>query len=284
MQLSVLRALQSPCNMWFRHVENGVVCVEDRSMDYIVFGSGTEKLVMIPGLSDGLKTVKGLALPFAWLYRTLGRRFCIYSFSRADHMPDGFTTRDMARDVKLAMDTLGIEKASILGVSLGGMIAQYFAADYPEAVDKLILAVTTARHNEMIQGCIDVWTELAETRDYKGLVIQTSEIAYSEGYLKKFRLTYPFLGLMSKPKNYDRYLVMSRACVTHDAYDVLGCIQAPTLVIGGEQDQIVGAAGSYELAEQIPNSQCIMYPQYGHGAFEEAKDFQTVVADFLCSS
>jgi pimeloyl-ACP methyl ester carboxylesterase len=264
-------------------MKNGTVHVEDRSMDYIAFGGGVKNLVMIPGLSDGLKTVKGLAFPFAWMYRQLAKRFRIYSFSRADRMPDGFTTRDMARDVKLAMATLGIEKASVLGVSLGGMIAQHLAADYPEAVDKLILAVTTARQNETIRSCIADWTELARMRDYKGLVIQTSEAAYSEAYLKKFRLTYPFLGIMPQPKSYDRYLVMSQACVTHDAYGVLDCIQAPTLVIGGEQDQIVGAAGSYELAERIPNSQCVMYPQYGHGAFEEAKNFQTVVLNFLCN-
>lgn len=264
-----------------RKIKNGVVQVDGRGMDYIAFGQGEETLLMIPGLSDGLQTVKGLALPFAWMYRKLAKRFRMYCFSRTAQMDAGFTTRDMARDVKLAMDALGIEKASVLGVSLGGMIAQWLAIDFPEAVDKLILTVTTPRHNERIQGCIRSWAELAEAHDYKGLVIQTSEIAYSERYLKKFRLSYPFLGLMPKPKSYDRYLVMARACLTHDAFDLLDRIQAPTLVIGGEQDRIVGAQGSRDLAERIQNSRLVMYPQYGHGAFEEAKDFQTAVINFL---
>lgn len=264
-----------------KRIVNGTLQIDDRNMDYIAFGRGEKTLIMIPGLSDGLQTVKGLALPFAWLYRKLAKHFRIYSFSRTDHMGEGFTTRDMARDVKMALDTLKIKKASVLGVSQGGMIAQWLAIDFPEAVDKLILAVTTPRQNDTIQSCISAWEGLAKVHDYKGLVIQTSEMAYSEGYLKKFRLTYPFLGIMPKPKSYDRYLVMAHACLTHDAYDLLDRIQSPTLVIGGEQDEIVGAQGSRELTERIPNSRLIMYPEYGHGAFEEAKDFQDVVLTFL---
>lgn len=264
-----------------RKLEDAVVQIDGRSMNYIAFGRGERVLLMIPGLSDGLHTVKGLALPFRWQYRKLAKRFRVYCFSRANEMADGFTNRDMARDVKLAMEALGIEKASVLGVSQGGMIAQWLAIDYPEAVDKLILAVTVPRQNDTMQECIHSWMELAKAHDYKNLVIQTSELAYSEGYLKKFRLAYPFLGVMPKPKSYARYYVMAQACLHHNAYAFLDRIQAPALVIGGERDKIVGAQGSRDLAARIPNCRLIMYPQYGHGAFEEAKDFQTVTMNFL---
>lgn len=262
-------------------IKNGVVQVDGRSMDYIAFGKGEETLLMIPGLSDGLQTVKGLALPFAWLYRKLARHMRVYCISRANDMAPDFSNRDMARDVKLAMEALGVEKASVLGVSQGGMIAQWLAIDFPEAVDKLILAVTTPRHNEVLRNCVSSWIDLALAQDYKGLVIQTSEMAYSEKYLKRFRLTYPFLNLMPRPKSYARYLIMSHACLTHDAYALLDRIQAATLVIGGEQDKILGSQGSRELAERIADCRLVMYPQYGHGAFEEAKDFQSVVLSFL---
>ena len=63
-------------------MKNGTVHVEDRSMDYIAFGDGVKNLVMIPGLSDGLKTVKGLAFPFAWMYRQLAKRFRISGSGR----------------------------------------------------------------------------------------------------------------------------------------------------------------------------------------------------------
>ena len=61
-------------------------------MDYIRFGSGEMPLVMIPGVGDGLKTVKGMALPFALLYRELTRDFTVYVFSRRVDLPPHMTT------------------------------------------------------------------------------------------------------------------------------------------------------------------------------------------------
>ena len=122
--------------------KNGTLRISDASMDYIRFGSGKKALVLLSGLGDGLKTVKGTALPMSLMYRSFGRHYTVYAFSRRNAPPEGFNTRDMARDVKAAMDALGIQKAHVFGVSMGGMIAQHLAADYPEAVEKLVLAVT----------------------------------------------------------------------------------------------------------------------------------------------
>ena len=93
-------------------------------MDYISFGNGKENLVMLPGLGDGLSTVKGMALPFAFMYRIYAKEYKVYVFSRKNCLPEGYTTRDMARDQARAMESLGIQKASVLGNSNGGMIAQ----------------------------------------------------------------------------------------------------------------------------------------------------------------
>ena len=121
--------------------KNGIVAIGNSQMEYIRFGSGEKTLIMLPGLGDGLRTMKGTALPFALMYRIFAKDFTIYAFSRLNDLPEGYTTRDMARDQKQAMDLLGIAKAHVFGVSMGGMIAQYFAVDYPEKVNKLILAI-----------------------------------------------------------------------------------------------------------------------------------------------
>ena len=63
-------------------------------------------------------------------------------------MNKGYSTRDMAEDLAFGMQTLGITRAKVLGVSQGGMIAQYLAIDHPELVDRLVLAVTLSRPNE----------------------------------------------------------------------------------------------------------------------------------------
>ena len=118
----------------FLHAKNGTISLAGDSMHYIRFGSGSKTLVMLPGLGDGLTTVKGTALPMAFMYRAYAGDYTVYMFSRRNHLPAGCSTRDMARDVKDAMEALDIQKADLIGVSMGGMIAQHFAADYPKCV------------------------------------------------------------------------------------------------------------------------------------------------------
>ena len=112
-------------------MNNGTLQIAGAAMDYIRFGRGGRTLIILPGLGDGLRTVKGTALPMALMYRAFGKDFTVYAFSRRNSLPQGFTTRDMARDVAQAMEQLGIARADIFGVSMGGMIAQYLAVDHP---------------------------------------------------------------------------------------------------------------------------------------------------------
>lgn len=71
------------------------------------------------------------------------------------------------------------------------------------------------------------------------------------------------------------------ACLTHDAYENLDQIQAITLVISGEKDKAFGGAASREIAAGIPNAQLHMYTQWGHGLYEEVKDFNQLVLECL---
>ena len=61
-----------------------------KSMDYVTFGKGKQPLVIIPGLGDGLQTVKGMAMPFSITYRILAKRYKIYVFSRINELRWGF--------------------------------------------------------------------------------------------------------------------------------------------------------------------------------------------------
>lgn len=108
----------------------------------------------------------------------------------------------MAKDHAEAMTILGISKANVLGISQGGMISQYLAIDYPDLASKLILAVTSANSNEIINKVVGVWIEMAKQGNYKGLMIDTAEKSYSERYLKKYRRIYPFIGRIGKPKSF----------------------------------------------------------------------------------
>ena len=264
------------------NAKNGCLHLRIGDMDYIRFGRGRKNLVMIPGVGDGLKTVKGMALPFAFLYRSMARDFTVYVFSRRQHLAPHASTREMADDLNAAMDALGISKANVLGVSQGGMIAQWLAIDHPDKVGKLVLAVTLARQNATVRDVIARWRGMAMRGDYRGIMVDTAERSYSEERIRRERITYHLLGSIGKPKSFERFLVQAESCVTHDAYESLPRIACPTLVIGGTEDKIVTGRASGEIAERIAGCQLYMYEGLGHGLYEEAPDFIQRVMDF-CS-
>lgn len=264
----------------FWNAKNGRVGIGDTDMDYISFGKGEDVLIMLPGLGDGLTTVKGMAVPMALAYRMYAKNYKVYIFSRKNHLDAGYSTRDMAGDQARAMRILGISKAKVLGISQGGMIAQYLAIDYPGLVEKLVLAVTSPRQNETIRAAAGNWVRLAEQGNYKGLMIDTAEKSYSQNYLKRYRRLYPLLGKIGKPKDFGRFLIQAASCMEHDAYAELERITCPTLIIGGDADEIVGHNSAHELADKIKNSELFIYEGLGHAAYEEAEDFNDRVCGF----
>ena len=262
-------------------IRNGSVHLGDDTMYYVRFGKGPKTLIMLPGLGDGLITVKGTALPMALLYRAYAKDYTVYMFSRRNHLPEGSTTRDMARNLNLAMDALSIGKADLVGVSMGGMIAQHFAADYPDRVNKLVLVVTCAQPNPMLRASVRQWMTLARQGDHTALMDSNVRLMYSDAYYRKNKWLVPIMGRLTKPKSYARFFIQASACLTHSAADRLAQITAPTLVIGGEQDSVLGSAASREIAAAIPKASLKMYPQWGHALYEEAPDFHQIMLDFL---
>ena len=265
------------------NAKNATLSIHGSAMDYIHFGSGPRTLIILPGLGDGLRTVKGTALPMALMYRCFSRDFTVYAFSRKHDLPEGSTTRDMAQDLKDAMDALHIEKADVLGVSMGGMIAQQFAIHFPERLNKLVLAVTCPRPNPILEESIAEWLSCVQAGDHAALMDSNLRRIYSDGYYQKSKKLIPLLGKLTKPKSYTRFVILANACLNHDASHELSSITAKTLVIGGQQDIALGADASRELASSIPGSTLKIYPQWGHGLYEEASDFNDIILEFLRS-
>ena len=262
-------------------IQNGTVKLNDGEMDYIRFGTGTRVLIMIPGLGDALRSVKGTAMPMALMYRCFAKEFTVYMFSRKRELPKGYTTRDMARDQAEAMDWLSIEKADIFGVSMGGMIAQHLAVEFPEKVNKLILTVTSSRTNSILEESVGEWVDCARRGDHVAFMDSNLRRIYSDEYYRKNKAMAPLVGKLTKPASYDRFFIQAEACLTHDAYDCLEKIKSPTLVIGGEQDKSLGGDASREIAEKIPGAELLMYEQWGHGLYEEEPTFNKTVMYYL---
>lgn len=268
----------------FTKAENGIVQLDGDTMYYIRFGSGKKNLVMLPGLGDGLTTVKGKALPMALMYRAFAREYTVYMFSRRNHLPEGVSTRDMARDLREAMDKLGIGRTDLIGVSMGGMIAQHFAADYPDCVGRLVLVVTSAAPNPTLAESVQEWVSCARHGDHTALMDSNVRRMYSAAYYRKNKWMVPIMGWLTKPASYERFLIQADAVMKHHALNRLHAITAPALVIGGERDQSLGGDASREIAAAIPGAVLKMYPDGGHALYEEEKDYVRVVLEFLCKT
>lgn len=260
---------------------NGCVDVGGSGMYYVSFGEGKRNAVFIPGLSDGLATVDGKARLLSKPYKPFLDRYTVWMFSRRNDIPAGFSIRDMAEDQARAMTALGLEKAYVAGVSQGGMISQYLAAGHPETVEKLVLAVTAPYANDVIKSVVGGWIEMAERGDHKALMVDTAYKSCSDAFIARYGKFFPALGLVGKPKSYDRFEANANAILGFDARDMLDKINCPTLIIGGDCDKTVGTEAAGELHERIKGSELHIYEGLGHAAYEEAKDFNDRVFEFF---
>lgn len=264
-----------------KQIKNGCVNVGDTSMYYASFGSGKKILIMLPGLSDGLTTVKGKGKFLVGPYKKYLKDYTIYMFSRKNKMKEDYSISEMADDQVLAMKNLGITKANICGVSQGGMVAQYIAINHPEVVQKLVLAVTTPYCNTVVKDCVSSWIEMAKRNDHKNLMIDTARKMYSKEYMDRHEKLFPILAKFTKPKSYERFYSNAYAILSFDARNLLSNIKAKTLIIAGSDDKTVGNDAKNELKNGILNSELFVYDGFGHGAFEEAKDFYDRIFEFL---
>ena len=260
------------------HSKTVTLKLDDITLDVARFGSGKRSLVIIPGLN--LRGVRGAAGALAWMYRIFVKDYTVYVIDRREEVPDGFTVRDIALDTARAMKALGIEHADVFGVSQGGMIAQYIAIEYPELVDKLVLAVTLSRSNPTVEEAVGNWIELAEKGDVSGIVKDMMPKMYSPGYLKKYGFMIPIVAKFAKVGDLGRFARLARACLTCETFDRLDEIKCPVLVIGGNEDKIVTPEASRETAEKL-GCEIYMYDGLGHAAYEEAKDFNDRILSFI---
>ena len=253
----------------------------DKSMDYVIFGKGKKPLVIVPGLGDGLQTVKGMAQMLALTYREFAKVYKVYVFSRINELPENYTTRNMAADVAEAMEILNITGAYVMGISQGGMIAQWLAVDFPERVQRLILTVTTAKPSQLARERIEHWQKLSQSGNFKHLMLDIAKHSYTQKSYQTWRLLYNVMGIFGRIKDKQRISIQAVSCLKHDSLVVLERISCPTLIIGAEKDNVLGVEDSLELHQHIKDSQLTLLPECGHALYEQNKNFQNRVLVFL---
>ncbi len=246
-------------------------------MYYARFGRGKKLLVMVPGLNTA--DMNGTAANLAYFYRRFAKDFTVYVFDRRKGRDPGCTIRSMAEDLAAAMTALKIESAYVMGVSQGGMIAQYLAAEHPRLVKKLVLGVTAARTNAAMTAAVDEWIALAESGDMQGVITKNYEKMFTEKQMKKYRLILPLIVRFTKVMSTERFADHARAIYSLDSYDILDRIKCPVTVIGAERDRITPADSSREIARRL-GCRVHIFRNEGHAVYLDSR-FNKMVYDFF---
>ena len=234
-------------------------------------GADTPVVVALPGLTDGLmplseeRTRRGMA---AVPHEDLPFRLLLLSYRHP--LAAGTRTRELAADVAAFVRDVVGHAVAVTGHSMGGMVAQWLAADHPELVTHLALTATAARPDEALCTTLPRWLRLVEQGRWREFYVD----ANTSSYRGRDRLRRQLLLRVSRapavPHLVGRHRVLTEACLSHDSTDVVGGIRCPTLVLAGSEDPVVGPGASRDLARAIPDADLTVLDGLAHGFPEQA--------------
>jgi len=199
----------------------------------------------------------------------------------------------MADDTIALLDYLGVDKAHVLGASLGGMIAQEMAINYPDRVRKLILACTAAgmgHTNGSVVETIGHGSALTEADitdlrsiDMGRIMSEVIRLSFNRRLFKMFLV--PLTKIYLRFREVQAISGQVEAAMAHSTLDRLDQIKAPTLVIVGTGDRLIPSQSSELLANMIPNARLVRVNGGSHAFFMEMRGrFNKEVLDFLGGS
>ena len=243
------------------------------------FGKGSQPLVVFPGLADAAWDATSAGWNLLEHYQRFTDQFTIFVISRKRGLPQGYTTRDMAADYATAFDhELG--PCPILGISLGGCIAQHFAADYPDRVRRLVLASAGHQIDAAGRKIPEHWLELARQNRWREFYCNIAKVTVQEFHHTFYQFLLPLLRM--KAHNPGDFLVVLAASLQHNSAEILEKIRTPTLVVAGAEDIFFPPVLLRETVRRIPNSRLHLITNARHDAYESQRnEFETTVLQFL---
>ena len=238
---------------WLKNMPK--ITVGDLDVNYQIQGTG-EPLLLIIGLSFSLLDW-GTAFP-----ALLAQHYKVILFDNRDagetsqSTHPSYTIAQMAEDAASLLMALGEPRASVFGVSMGGMIAQHFALNYPNQLNKLIL------------GCTAAGGACSEFGDISGLLTGSLlDLLFTPEFIASHQLALTQLLQTTQPLH-SQGLALQRqlqAIGTHDTCTALSNMTAPTLVMTGDRDPVMPSQNSAFLATAIPDAKQVTIADASHG-------------------
>jgi pimeloyl-ACP methyl ester carboxylesterase len=212
------------------------------------------------------------------------RKFPVLTVDLRGHgessLPEGdWTIADMALDLVRLLRLLGVERAHLAGVSLGGMVAQQFALDFPYATASLALVDTLCGPPAGLENEVAAALRFIEEKPMGEIAKDRITNAFSDAVDPLMR-DY-VIGQISRNEK-SAYVRAARAAWAFSVCGRLGEVRAPTLVIVGEEDRVTPPFLSEEIAARIAGAQLVRIPGCGHiSNMERPQEFNRALMEFL---
>lgn len=249
----------------------------------------------IHGSGPNLALIEGTAYHTWMWYRqipALAKHFRMLVYDNrgvgsSDKPPGPYSHTENAADLAGLLDHLGWDRTHVLGISMGGFIAQEFALAYPERLDRLVLVATAFGGPNMVPLPADAVRALTpdpalspEDRIRSAMPLAFSSPSWVREHAAEFERMVAWR--LEKPQPPEAALAQVMAGLTFNVEARLGEIQAPVLVIAGSEDHVVPPANAFLLAAGLPHSTLDMIQGAGHLVnIEEADRFNRAVISFL---
>jgi len=268
--------------------------VNEVNIDYAVHGRG-EPLVLIQGFGGPRS---------GWIFQTraFGKYYRVITFDnrgvgKSDKPSEPCTVRTMADDTIGLMDYLNIDRAHILGISLGSLIAQEVAINYPERVRKLILVAAIAVGEGMREvtegmrralGLEEGYSEeearnVMNNIDVMKYFTRVTALSFNKRLYRVFIV--PLSKKQAKRVGYKGLMGQIQASSSCETLDKLHTIEAPTLVLVGAEDRVIPPHSSDVIASRIPHARLVKVDGGSHVLFLEMRGrFNKEVLNFLKGS
>jgi pimeloyl-ACP methyl ester carboxylesterase len=263
------------------------VKVNDIQVYYEVHGEGFP-LIMIMGLGGNMDW---------WdprLIQELSKKFKLIMFDnrgagRTDISSRKYAIKLFADDTVGLMDALGISRAHVLGISMGGMIAQELVLNYPEKVEKLVLCSTFCGGPKAVQPSQEALAPLMADRGAlspEQIARLTIPLIFTEDFIKKNPdlIELMIQQILKAPISNEAFMQQAIAITEFDTYDRLSQIRAPTLVLHGKMDILVPPENGSILAKAIHNAKLVYFKDSAHGLTEGMEKMVHVLLDFFAES
>jgi pimeloyl-ACP methyl ester carboxylesterase len=253
----------------------------------------------VRGRGFPLMMIMGLGANLNWwdprMVQGLSKKFKLVMFDnrgagRTDVSDRRYTIKSFAEDTAGLMDILGIARAHVLGVSMGGMIAQELALNFPKKIEKLVLCSTNCGGAKSVPASQEVLRALSADRSAllpeEIVSIMTIPLLFTEDFIKKNSdlVALSIQQILRVPISNEAFVRQLNSIMEFDTYDRLPQIRAPTLILLGKRDILVPPENAVVLAEAIPNAKLVYFQNSAHGLVEEMEKVVHVLLDFLTES